>query len=227
MKQDDKACVLLFSGGRDSTIAAVRLTPIVERLVLVTVTSEHLAGIDAVRRRLLELKQHLPASTKWLHIHQPTTLPVGQLFKAPTCLPCHCMYTAIGIILAERLNANSLAFGYTRYQSDWPEQTLYAIERLTGVLTSRKIRLVLPAYNIASKSDAIAELTRYHLSPEALEQKCSRQEFNVDTLEPSHLKDEIAVWEQVLLETLEALGGNEIETIAESFLGDLHDLGPK
>ncbi len=149
---------------------------------------------------------------------------MGQVFRAPTCLPCHCVYAAIGITLTEWYKADSLAFGYTQYQSDWPEQTPYAIERLTYLLTCRKIRLVLPGYDIGSKSDAVAELSRYNLSPNALEQKFSRQRFNVDTLETSRLKEEIAVWEQVLLQTVKALSGNGIKTIAESFLRDLGNL---
>jgi hypothetical protein len=224
MEPNSKECILLFSGGRDSTIAAVRLSSIVERLTLVTITSEHLVGIDAVRRRLAELKSYLPWSTKWLHVKQPEVLPANQLFRAPTCLPCHCYYTAVGITLAERLNADSLAFGYTGYQSDWPEQAPYAIERLAYVLSSRGIHLMLPVYDISKKSDVITELTNYCLSIDALEQKCMRQQLNV-VLESSHLKGEIAVWEKVLLEIIEVPGGLQIETIAESCLSNLKDLG--
>lgn len=64
MKWTHRACVLLFSGGRDSTIAAVRLSRSFERLFLVTITSEHLIGIASVRRRLSELKSRLPQTTR-------------------------------------------------------------------------------------------------------------------------------------------------------------------
>ncbi len=216
--------MLLFSGGRDSTIAAVRLSSVVDGLTLVTVTSEHLAGIDAVRRRLDELKPYLPRNTKWLHVKQPEILPGNQLFRAPTCLPCHCFYTAVGITLAERLNANSLAFGYTGYQADWPEQAPYAIERLAWVLSTRGIRLVLPVYDITKRSDAIMELTKYCLSVDALEQKCSRHEFNIE-LESPRLREEVAAWEQALFLNLEAIARMGIQTTTESFLCDLNDLG--
>jgi len=223
MEQNGKECILLFSGGRDSTIAAVRLSSVVERLTLVTITSEHLVGINAVRRRLAELKSYLPWNTKWLHVKQPEMLPGNQLFRAPTCLPCHCFYTAVGITVTERLNVSSLAFGYTGYQSDWPEQAPYAIECLGYVLSSRGIRLVLPVYDISKKSDAITELTRYCLSVDALEQKCSQHESNIE-LEPSRLREEVAAWERVLLLNLEAIARVGIQTITESFLGDLNDL---
>jgi hypothetical protein len=48
MNPPSGACVLLFSGGRDSTISAIKLSAFFERLILVTVTSQHLVGMDAV-----------------------------------------------------------------------------------------------------------------------------------------------------------------------------------
>lgn len=226
MKQTGKACVLLFSGGRDSTLAAVRLSPVFERLILVTVTSGHLIGIEAVQRRLDELKLHLSANTRWINILQPQAMPSDHLFQAPTCLPCHRSYTAIGTMVAEGLNADSLAFGYTEYQSDWLEQTLHATECLTRVLASRGINVLLPVYDIASKSDAIAELERYGLSSVALEQKCLQQQFNLAG-DPSQIKEEIAAWEQALIEALNDLSRLRIETLADTTLGEFSSLRPK
>lgn len=151
-------------------------------------------------------------------------MPGDQLFRSPTCLPCHRSYTAIGAIVAERLKADSIAFGYTQYQSAWPEQTPYAIERLTHVLASRGISLELPVYDITTKSEAIAELGRYGLSTEALEQKCLRQLFNVE-LDPSRLEEEILIWEQALVQSLVVFSQLRIQTVSELALGDLSELG--
>jgi PP-loop superfamily ATP-utilizing enzyme len=57
------ACLLMFSGGRDSTLAAVRMTRRGSPLILVTVSSSHLVGIDRVRRRLGELARIIPIET--------------------------------------------------------------------------------------------------------------------------------------------------------------------
>jgi len=209
--------VLLFSGGRDSTLAAIRLSRIVERLILVTVTSGHLIGIDAVRRRLDELKRHLSADTRWINMVQPPAMPSDRLFQAATCLPCHRSYTAIGALVAAQLGAKSLAFGYTRYQSEWLEQTPEATECLARLLARRGINLLLPVYDIKSKEDAIAELKRYGLSTVALEQKCLQQQFNTK-LERSKIKSEIAVWEQALILTLDALLGLPVQTITDTTL---------
>jgi hypothetical protein len=210
MNQLSGTCVLLFSGGRDSTIGAIKLSDLFERLILVTVTSQHLVGMDAVYRRLAELKPHLSSKTKWIHALQPTGMPGDQLFRAATCLPCHRSYTAMGAVLAKRFKADSLAFGYTSYQSTWAEQTPYAIDRLKHVLLSRGIRLILPVYDIASKNDAIAELEKYHLSPVALEQKCIQQQFNI-ALDQEHLKEEIELWDRALVNALAIL--DEIQAL--------------
>lgn len=126
--------------------------------------------------------------------------------------------------MAEQLGADSLAFGYARYQSAWPEQTPYAIERLTDVLASRGINLELPVYDIASKPEAITELAKYHLSTASLEQKCLQQQFNA-TLSPSQLQKEITIWEHALRETLAVSRQFRIETVTKIALEDLSDQG--
>lgn len=222
MERLQDACVLLFSGGRDSTLAAVRISQRFGRLILVTITSDHLVGMDSVYQRLRELKQHLSPSTRWVHLLQPPSMPGDLLFQAPTCLPCHRSYTALGITVAQRFNAKTLAFGYARYQADWPEQTPLAIQRLQSTLTSQGINLLLPVYDITQKDEAKKELKKYNLSTSALEQKCLRQQFNV-ALEPSQLSQELAVWEQSLIKTLAVLSSVQIETCAEAILGELSD----
>ena len=224
MNPPSGTCVLLFSGGRDSTISAIQLSDLFERLILVTVTSQHLVGMDAVYRRLVELKPYLSSKTRWIHALQPTEMPGDQLFHAATCLPCHRSYTAIGAVLAERFKADSLAFGYTSYQSTWAEQTPYAIDCLKRTLLSRGIHLILPVYDIASKDDAIAELKKYQLSPVALEQKCIQQQFNI-ALDQERLKEEVDLWHRALINALAVLDEIQIEIAAEYELSDLPERG--
>jgi predicted subunit of tRNA(5-methylaminomethyl-2-thiouridylate) methyltransferase len=73
-------CVLMFSGGRDSSIAAVRLARAGRAPALVTISSDHLLGIGNVKRRLAELAVHLPAPTRWLRIKQPLHLATDTSF---------------------------------------------------------------------------------------------------------------------------------------------------
>jgi len=217
-----EGCVLLFSGGRDSTLAALRLAPLFERLILVTVTSEHLVGIESVHRRLAELKRHLPGSTRWLQVAQPREVPGGDSLLAPTCLPCHRAYTVIGAAVAAEASARSLAFGYTSYQSNWVEQTPAAIARLTRLLASLQLNLALPVYDIPSKDRATEELYRHGLSPGALEQKCLQQQFNVE-LSPGRLEAELNRWEQSIAAGLAVLPRLRLQFLAELVLYDIPD----
>jgi len=193
-------CVLMFSGGRDSTISAVRLAGGFDRLVLVTVLSEHLVGIDRVRGRIRELAGRLPRGSEWLQVIQPK-LPIEERLVAATCLPCQRAYVAVGVTIARSRGIRNLAMGYSGYQNTWPEQTPYATERLGALLESAGMRLLLPAYDIRSKREAVEELERLGLAPESREQKCLRQAHNVD-IEGDLLRAEVDRWIEGLSEAI-------------------------
>ena len=95
----EKACIVMFSGGRDSTLAALRLFEKKCRLFLVTVTSDHLFGIDSVKRRLDEFRVKLGVRATWIHVAQPTCFEAAMLTAHRTCLPCHAAYSALGAAL--------------------------------------------------------------------------------------------------------------------------------
>jgi len=195
-------CVLMFSGGRDSSIAAVRLARTYKNLILVTVTADHLVGIGRVTQRIFELKPHLPERTEWIQVAQPV-LPVIDSLNSATCLPCQRGYVAIGTILAKRLGINHLALGYTKYQSSWPEQTALATSRLKVLLESFGVHLQLPVYDLASKAEAESELIGYGLSHQAFEQKCMQQQNNIE-LPDDLLRTEVAAWEKSTSALIEA-----------------------
>ena len=172
-------CVTMFSGGRDSTLTALRLLDRGVSQTLVTVTSSHLRGLSSVHERLLDLRAHLPGDTIWVNIEQPPFSPEDAFFTAPTCFPCHKEYSTIGVSVAEKLGATALAFGYASYQSDWPEQTPRAVAHLRKVLEGLGLELFVPVYDVASKEEAREALQSRHVSTVSLEQKCSVQVKNI------------------------------------------------
>jgi hypothetical protein len=210
----------MFSGGRDSTVAAARLGDVGEELVLVTVSSSHLVGIDRVRSRMLELRGVLPSATRWVIVRQPGNLRTDTTFYKRTCLPCHHAYVVTGAALAHMTGSPKVAFGYVSYQSSWPEQTALAVSRLRGVLDRFHLRLVLPAYDLASRDQATAELTARGLSGGALEQKCLRQVSNV-TLGELELTQQIEKWTAALEASLASLEAIELTIIESVQLGSL------
>ena len=214
------ACVLMFSGGRDSTLAALRLARTCEHLVLATVTSDHLFGYENVRARLRELRRYLPPETLCVRIAQPP--PRGaEVLQEATCLPCHREYVTVGVLLARNLGIKDLAFGYVGYQNHWPEQTQDAIARLSEILRDIGIVLHVPVQDVGSRGEAIDELVRLEMSPEALEQKCLQQQRNKE-LPPDALKLEIDRWELSTQAQLRALGSTTLEIISEAKLAEVN-----
>ena len=186
------SCVLLFSGGRDSTIAAIRLANSYQ-LTLVTVCSGHLSGIEQVEKRLSELSRHLPADTEWLLIDQKTEITESSGLQPYTCLPCQLAYVVTGIKVAKLLGSKTVALGYTAYQSTWPEQTDTAVTALRSTLAGIGIDLILPVQDLQAKEEVIQELNRIGLDSASLEQKCARQKFHVE-LDAAALQREVGLW---------------------------------
>lgn len=191
----------MFSGGRDSSIAALRLAKTYSKVILVTVTSDHLSGIDTVYQRLLEIRRFMPESAEWYCVKQPSTLLTDITFYAPTCLPCHHSYVVVGSLMAEQNGAKDIAFGYVSYQASWPEQTSYAINSLKSLLEEFGFDLILPVYGIKNVDDINKKLLEYGLSIDALEQKCRRQITNIE-LGCDILREEINRWINSMRATL-------------------------
>ena len=210
--------VLMFSGGRDSSLGAVRMHQQGRAPILVTVSSWHLTGIERVRERVYELRKSLSARLPWLVVRQPSELRTDTSFYEQTCLPCHHAYIVAGAAVAAKVGVNTLGFGYASYQNAWPEQTPLAIERLTAVLSQHGIQLILPVYDLASRDQAIQQLRASGLSSEALEQKCIQQVNNV-ALSVDRLEQQIALWERSIQASMAALQEIEIEVIEATSVG--------
>lgn len=200
MPSDRPVCVLMFSGGRDSTLAAVRLARQGWFPVLVTVTTVELYGLSSVRQRLKELEKygmdcewHQVAVSRFVPNH--ATYPIG-------CFACQQAYIAIGASVAKARSASDLALGYSGYQAFWPEQTPLAVRSLRKALNTFGYSLHLPVYDLKSKEEAISELTATGLSGDALEQKCLRQALNQPVEEPE-LRKIVAAWTESLVILLE------------------------
>jgi hypothetical protein len=161
----------------------------------------------------------LDDSTPWLHVRQPMELRTDTSFYERTCLPCHHAYVVVSGALARSLGADRLAFGYTSYQRDWPEQTPLAIARLSSVLERHGITLELPVYEVACKEAAIGELSVFGLSTEALEQKCLRQVTNL-ALRDDLLRTQLELWESAIDRSLACLDEIGLDILERCTVGD-------
>lgn len=214
-------CVLMFSGGRDSTIAALRLREKFKHLILVTVLSRHLVGIENVYKRILEIKKYLAKETEWFQIFLPE-LVVKDKLRNITCLPCQRAYIVTGLVIAQRQGIADLAMGYSGYQNSWPEQTPYATDNLRTALASVGIRLHLPVYDIKEKADALKELAGAGLEKESYEQKCLKQKYNVE-LYDEVLKGELDRWIAGLTEVVKSKTVIDLNIRYHGTIGDVRE----
>jgi hypothetical protein len=217
VEMSERTCILMFSGGRDSTLAAIRLSRAWDRLVLVTVTSADMKGLARVSRRLSELRLLLPANTCWVHVSfQEEPHRDG---GAKTCLTCHQAYIVAGIMVANKFQTNHIALGYSGYQSGWAEQTPYAIMKLNEVLTAHGFNLLLPVTDLVRKEDALLELRSNDLSDEALEQKCVRQIIDPG-LTGDSLHKEVDEWSKDLSNAMTNIDQASLQMILTKHLND-------
>ena len=219
-------CVMMFSGGRDSTLGAIRLANSGKELVLVTVSSTHLKGISAVEKRLIELKPLLPGDTLWMHLDDSRLTAPALRLAQKTCLPCFLKYISLGVMIARQVHSSSLAFGFTTYQSAWIEQTPYAVNGLKKVLSEFGIQLETPVYDLKTKEAAIEELQTLGLSVSALEQKCSRQ-INNEEIASEKLQNAIDEWTKTLSYVISKNLSLDISAISQYNLVDFELLNLK
>lgn len=167
-------CVLLFSGGRDSTLAALELASKYE-LVLLTLTGEHLVDFTSVIRRTRELQRLLPPNTEWFLTDQVRQTADPSLRG---CMSCQLTATTAAIQLAKRIGATAVATGFAGYQRNWIEQSPEAIDILRRTLADVGLHLELPSASLGSKQEAMTKLAMHGLNVDALEQKCIEQQLN-------------------------------------------------
>ena len=198
-----RRCVLLFSGGRDSTLAAIRLANEGFALVLVTVTTNYLVGLEKVLQRLSELAGLLPSSTQWIHVVPGKSFTESDAKES--CLPCQQKYVVIGMRLTDIVEAQDIALGYSGYQSNWIEQSQRAVNNLTDIANSQALHLHLPVYDVSSKEEMVAALRSYNLTDQALEQKCLRQQLN-PKLDDTTVRHQLDIWKKQVLGAINTNG---------------------
>ena len=167
-------CVLLFSGGRDSTLAAVDLARTYE-LALLTIRGEHLVGFGAVMTRARELCDVIPRSTEW-YVAEAARAEKHDALRG--CMSCQLTAISAAIQLAKHIGASAVATGFANYQRNWIEQSAEAEVILQRALARDGLRLELPAATLDSKHAAVTALAALSLTTHSLEQKCVTQQLN-------------------------------------------------
>jgi len=188
--------ILLFSGGRDSTCAAIRLYAQGRAPLLLTVIDTPTQSHDLTQQRVDELRANVRKDISWLSIQAPDfyqrmlRLPVT---NTPSCLGCFFVRLSVAVVLSRKHRLDSIAAGFTTYQSSWIEQSATAIEGISAFLKEYGLAFSLPVHDVASKEEAKALLEGHGLVSDSLEPRCHCADAGTKTNgEPSEIITDIA-----------------------------------
>lgn len=172
--------IVLFSGGRDSTLAAVRTILRGEVPILCLFDSGLGVQRGLVSKRLQELRTSVGA-----HRFEVAKIPVFGLVRTIALLPLvddilhdqvnliplaeSLAMHAAAVVLAKKVNAERIVNGFSGYQSHLPEQGPDAVQRIADFIAEYDIQLDTPLRNVKSVQEVQYELLEYGLSPKSLE----------------------------------------------------------
>ena len=175
--------VLLFSGGRDSSLAAVRLIDMGYEIHLLTFDNGAIEGIARSNLRLAEFSEKIKRK-----IITRKIINCKDLFKKIAlfdiekdfdyfktnlvCMGCKMAMHTISLNYCIKNDIKVIADGYTYYQREWPEQMPKAIEEIRKFHSKYGIQYISPVYDIISKENAKEKLALHKLSVDSLEGKC-------------------------------------------------------
>ena len=167
--------VLCFSGGRDSSCAALKLIHAKRNPLLLTVIDSNFQSDIKTEQRVNELNTKVSFPFSWLSIRVPdfyNKILVTPVLTSPSCFNCFMVKLSVAIIIAQKHSIDTIATGFTSYQASWVEQSPTAIEETKKFLDEYGLTLELPVWELQSKEDACKILSEHSITPKPLEPVC-------------------------------------------------------
>ena len=176
--------VILFSGGRDSSLAVCKLASHEKNLILMNCLNGTTIGTDVIQTRYRDLKERFPSRIKDF-VQVPIfglfrTLAISQLERdlkcyktCLVCLGCKMAAHTHAIIFCIENDIKVIADGYNQYQSgDFMEQRPEAIEIMKNFSAEYGILYINPVYDYKNKKEVKYALYDYGISTKSLEGTC-------------------------------------------------------
>lgn len=192
--------LVLQSGGRDSTIAAMSLLEQGFDVMGITLAKNAGRQIDLPRRRAVELATKYPGY-RWGMVdfsEWDSGLKnwVADRLTAPlpkSCLLCALTKITSVIGYCKANDICNLSLGYVAYQDNWAEQTPLAIKLQSESLALEGLSLLLPARSIAAKDDAKKILSAQGLTADSLENPCCISTWGTQPVPDNLIRETIAL----------------------------------
>jgi hypothetical protein len=172
---------VMFSGGRDSSLAACLLARNGSPVHLVTTASGlSLGGDDLVQHRVRELREIFPDEiVRWSTLNVAGLIrriafaEIERDFAEFKCnmlvLGTQLASLSAGVLYCRQHDIRTLVTGYTRYQDDFLEQTGTAVDALIEFCDSLEVTLKLPVYDYESADAVKYDLLDFGASTKSLE----------------------------------------------------------
>lgn len=183
MNNNNDTVALLFSGGRDSSLACVMLAKKGYKIHLLTFNNGTIINLDLAERRYKELEKIFPDTIiarkvipSYGLFKEIALIPIEKDFKKYEnnllCMGCKLAMHVISLIYCLENKISIIADGYTYYQRTWIEQMPEAIQAVRKFHGEYKVKYVNPVYDQNSKEQVKKKLFSLGLSTKSLEGSC-------------------------------------------------------
>ncbi|OIN61210.1 7-cyano-7-deazaguanine synthase [Arsenicibacter rosenii] len=177
---DDKSVAMLFSGGRDSSLATCILANENSKIHLLSMFNGAVVKGDISQYRYNEIKEKFPNNIISFNILSSFSLfrrialldiekdferfkynliPVGDALATHTIAVIYCIQNKI----------NNLASGYVKYEMDFPEQLPDVVARTSEFVKKYGINYLTPVYEYDSLDKVKYRLFDFGISTKSLE----------------------------------------------------------
>jgi predicted subunit of tRNA(5-methylaminomethyl-2-thiouridylate) methyltransferase len=183
MDNNDNVVALLFSGGRDSSLACAMLAKKGYKIHLLTFNNGTIINLDLAEQRFNELEKRFSGTIIAREVipsyglfKEIALIPIEKDFKKYEtnllCMGCKLAMHVLSLIYCLENKIQIIADGYTEYQRTWIEQMPEAIHAVRKFHEEYKVKYVNPVYDQNSKEQVKKKLFSLGLSTKSLEGSC-------------------------------------------------------
>ncbi|NQT26656.1 DUF523 domain-containing protein [candidate division KSB1 bacterium] len=178
-----KKALVLFSGGRDSSVVAGLLAQKNFDLDLLIFDNGASSKIDLIEYRINELKENFPLSKIKVTFENCSSLlkdialihiedDIKKYGYNLICMGCKLAMLSQAVCYCIDNKINLIATGFVAYENEWPEQMPDVLPLLETMLKKYSIKFINPIYFVESKVEIKKILSKMGLSTNSLEPTC-------------------------------------------------------
>lgn len=179
----DRECVVLFSGGRDSSLACLEMARKEFDLHLLTFNNGAIMNINYSDYRYGELVKLMPNRIKSRLLlssfglfKEIALMNIEEDFKKyktnMICLGCKLAMHVLSLVYCIKNDVKLITDGYTEYQKKYMEQSPEIINEVKKLHSEFGVEYLNPVYHVRDKAEVKRRLLIAGMSPKSMEGTC-------------------------------------------------------